>query len=357
MSERHTSSTYTFLVIYVLTGTRVRESGYPFPGDFYAAVQALEGQERVQFQEACEPHRSGECPAESARGHSSLVPCVYPIPAWRPKSPVSGEKRVLIGTPVREFDEVRGQEALVAAELLLPCGSCVGCQISRAREWAIRCSLELQLHSVASFVTLTYSERHVPPTLSRSHLSHFVRYMRRKVGSFRFFGCGEYGELRERPHYHAILFGTADEAAAEQSWGKGFVTMSEVTPERVSYVAGYCAKKLGFFRPKGEEVDYTTGEIYEHQPPFLQMSRNPGIAGEFKKFARSWRKTAIWQGREFPVPRFLHASWQESASDQEKAALELERQESRGVPTVRELLASEDIASARIRLKSERAQL
>jgi len=287
------------------------------------------------------------------------MPCVHPIVAARP-DPLSGSKRVIIGRPVREFVSEsleRADGVLAASDLLLPCGSCVGCQISRAREWAIRCTLEQQLHPVVSFVTLTYADRYCPPTLSRYDLSLFVRYMRRSVGKFRFFGCGEYGERRQRPHYHALLFGTADLEAAQRAWSKGFVTMEPVTPARISYTAGYCAKKLGFHRPKGEEVDYSTGEVYVHQPPFLQMSRRPGIGGDFRKHWRSWRRSAIWQGRPFPVPRFLHASYRESASESELAQLELEKLESRGVLTVRELVAAEEIASARIRLKSERAQL
>lgn len=288
------------------------------------------------------------------------MPCVHPIPAHRPVSLVegAGSKRVVIGTPVRSFSYDRMQDVLESAELLLPCGSCVGCQISRAREWAIRCTLEQQFHPVVSFVTLTYADRYVPPTLSRDHLSLFFRYLRRKVGKVRFFACGEYGEQRQRPHYHALLFGSSDREAFEVAWGrKGFVTAEPVTPARISYTAGYCAKKLGFFRPKGEEVDFATGEVYTHQPPFLQMSRRPGIAGDFRKHWRSWRSSAVWQGRPFPVPRFLHASYKENASESELATLELEKLERSLKPTVRELYASEDIAHSRLRLRSERSQL
>lgn len=285
------------------------------------------------------------------------MPCIAPIVAVQraPGEPVS------LGIKVREdLLSADGDYLLETAQLLLPCGSCVGCQISRARSWAIRCSLELQLHRSASFLTLTYSDKYCPPTLSRGRngdLSRFMRYLRRQVGAFRFFGCGEYGELRERPHYHAILFGTADRSAAERAWGKGYVQMSEVTPGRIAYTAGYCAKKLGFYRPRGEEIDYSTGEAYVFEPPFLQMSRRPGIGGWARKFPRSWRSSAIWQGREFPVPRFLHASWRESASESELAALELEKLEARMRPTVRELDARRDIAHSRIRLRTERSQL
>lgn len=280
------------------------------------------------------------------------MPCHAPIQAAQ--SQLTG--RIRLGLGVRLLGD-RADEALAAAPLLLPCGSCVGCQISRAREWAIRCSLEQQLHREVSFVTLTYADKYCPPTLSRPDLSLFFRYLRRKVGKVRFFGCGEYGERRHRPHYHAILFGSADLEAAQRSWGKGFVTLEPVTPARISYTAGYCAKKLGFHRPKGEEIDYSTGEIYRHQPPFLQMSRRPGIGGDFRKHWRSWRRSAIWQGRPFPVPRFLHASFRENASESDLASLELEKLESQGVLTIRELDAQADIAASRLRLTSDRRVL
>lgn len=258
---------------------------------------------------------------------------------------------------IRLFGSEAADVALASSKFLLPCGSCVGCRISRAREWAIRCSLELDFHRSSLFLTLTYADKYCPPTLSKRDLSLFFKRLRDRVGKFRFFACGEYGERRFRPHYHAILFGSADLEDIQRSWGKGFVTADAVNPARISYVAGYCAKKLGTDRPKGEEVDYETGEVYTHQPPFLQMSRRPGIAGDVRKHWRSWRRSAIWQGRPFPVPRYLHSSFQESASQSELAALELEKLESRMVPTVRELDAAEQIARSRMRLRSERAQL
>lgn len=293
------------------------------------------------------------------------MPCVAPIPAHRPVSPLGARSgRLVIGSPVREMSVGRQDDVLAAAELLLPCGSCVGCQISRAREWAIRCTLEVQLASVTSFLTLTYSDSHVPYTLSRGRdgdLSRFFRYLRRDLGEFRFFACGEYGDRGGRPHYHALVFGVSPQQrdACEAAWAKGFVTAEAVTDARISYTAGYCAKKLGHDRERGSDVvDYSTGEyLGPYEPPFLQMSRRPGIGGDFRRYWRSWRKSAIWQGREFPVPRYLAASFRESASDSELARLELEKVESRMVPTIRELDAHSAIAESRISLRTQRSQL
>ena len=44
----------------------------------------------------------------------------------------------------------------------LPCGQCEGCRLTYSRRWADRCMLELQSHTDAWFVTLTYDNDHVP---------------------------------------------------------------------------------------------------------------------------------------------------------------------------------------------------
>lgn len=288
------------------------------------------------------------------------MPCALPVPAVQSNL----TRRVSLAAAsvegfAREYGDGFADELLSRSSLLfLPCGSCVGCQLSRAREWAVRCSLELSSHPVASFVTLTYSERYVPPTLSKRHLSLFFKRLRKRLGGgIRFFGCGEYGEKFGRPHYHALVFGTRDEEVIRASWTMGFATVAEVNPARISYVAGYCAKKLGFFGVAEERVDFATGEIYRYQPPFLQMSRRPGIGGAARRFVQSWRTSAVWQGREVPVPRYLHASWLESSSESDRADLAREKLERRMVLTVRELRASEAIARSRVDLKSSGRKL
>jgi len=284
------------------------------------------------------------------------MPCAFPIPALKPRA---GGRLVFDGREIRDFGE-RADAALSSLfHLFLPCGSCVGCQLARARSWAVRCSLEQFEHRVSSFVTLTYAPRYVPPSLVKADYSGFVRSLRKRLGSrsVRHFGCGEYGENRGRPHYHAILFGTEDREAIERSWQKGFVTVDKVNPARISYVAGYCAKKLGFWPDPVKDLISSDGELYDYQPPFLQMSRRPGIGGAARRHRMSWRRFAYLDGRQVPVPRFLHSSWRESASESDLADLERERRESRMTLTVSELDASHAIARARVRLSLERSKL
>lgn len=140
----------------------------------------------------------------------------------------------------------------------------------------------------------------------------------------RFLASGEYGEKRGRPHYHAILYGADvnDADAIESTWGLGNTRTCAVTPAAIAYVAGYTSKKVGELHRRWyaqeERVDPTTGEVYHYQPPFLQMSRRPGIGAGAKKHTDSWRLYAILGGQRMHVPRYLHDAWKQQASPQDQ---------------------------------------
>lgn len=250
--------------------------------------------------------------------------CLHPIPAWRTPG------GVVLREPLERKSDIE--------HLRLPCGSCLECRMDRARDWAIRCQLELKSHDQACWVTLTYSNDNLPLTLQKEHLSAWVKRLRsRHFGrSIRFFASGEYGETTQRPHYHAILFGLSDHPSIQDTWPHGHTRTDELTPAAIAYVAGYTSKKVGYRLEPKERVDPETGEVYVWQPPFLQMSRNPGIGGEARKFWRSWRKTALYNGREVPVPRFLHEAYQQHATPLQLETLKKEK-EQKHVPTTGKL--------------------
>ena len=92
----------------------------------------------------------------------------------------------------------------------LPCGQCAGCRLERSRQWAVRCVHESQMHERNCFITLTYPDEFLPPHggLIYRDFQLFMKRLRKRIGyPVRFFMCGEYGELDQRPHFHAILFG------------------------------------------------------------------------------------------------------------------------------------------------------
>ena len=94
-------------------------------------------------------------------------------------------------------------------EVKLACGQCIGCRIAKREAWAIRCVCESQMHLDNCFLTLTYDEESLPQygSLEYRHVQLFFKRLRKKIGAFRYFVCGEYGPHGDRPHYHALIFG------------------------------------------------------------------------------------------------------------------------------------------------------
>lgn len=230
----------------------------------------------------------------------------------------------------------------------VPCGTCIGCRETAAKHWALRCFLELEEHQSATFVTLTYKPEKVPVTLSKRHLQLFLKRLRKAhakkqraagtrptaVKPLRFFASGEYGETTNRPHYHAILYSTStqDAEVIQKAWPNGFVDVKPATNAAIAYVAGYAAKKYGDHRSfkKEERVDPGTGEVYNYEPPFLQMSRRPGIGARARtRHRNSWRKVAVLNGQTMSVPRYLHEHWKQTATPNEKDQLQIEKEQMR----------------------------
>lgn len=156
-----------------------------------------------------------------------------------------------------------------------------------------RIMLESMVHEVSSFVTLTYSDEYLPEdgSLKPDHLQLFMKRLRKNSGlKLRYFGVGEYGEKRNRPHYHLALFG-ADEktgvaeywvpldrtnvqrsnrpvCVVDRSWELGNVFMGTLTLESAQYISKYTTKKM-----TGADDVRLDGRY----PEFARMSLRPGI--------------------------------------------------------------------------------
>lgn len=204
----------------------------------------------------------------------------------------------------------------------VPCGRCIGCRIDKAKDWSVRIMCEASLYQNNYFLTLTYAPEHYPSDFSirKEDLRLFVKTLRNYVATsqgkhgVRFFGCGEYGSLSGRAHYHLILFNcvipdlefykAANGCVYYQSdtinsfWKKGYVVIGDVTPESAQYVARYTLKKVG-------------ASEYEHrdiQAPFLIMSNHPGIGYDYWRLHKqelfdNWR---VLVGHDFAsLPKYF----------------------------------------------------
>lgn len=273
--------------------------------------------------------------------------CYHPLRAWRTER---GEIRLSKEPPAATQD------------LLLPCGNCLGCRKQHAQGWALRCQLELQQHNAAVFATLTYDDAHKPVTLAKRHLQLWLKRLRFHTDQrIRFFATGEYGERTQRPHYHAILYGVSEREASrlEETWAQGHVRTYPATPANIAYTAGYCSKKIGYRRDTHERVDPETGEVYQWQPPFIQMSRNPGIGAHARQWVESWRLYAIKDGHKMPVPRYLHEAWKAQATpeQQEELTREIQQLTLNRNKTEYTLNAEEKIESARQAIQADGRKL
>jgi len=262
------------------------------------------------------------------------VACTSPLKAY--KAPGGGIA----------FDPRRG---FFDRHLELPCGQCLSCRTAKLRDWAIRCVHEAQTHEKNCFISLTYNDESLPTnnSVDVTHWQLFAKRLRRKMGPFRFLHCGEYGEEKKRPHYHACLFGIdfAEDrvvfeekpnhilwtsAQLEKIWGLGYATIGPLNFDTAAYCAAYTQKKvrgpkihdqknksqqrknyehdsLSLVAKAYQRVDTDTGEITTVKPEYATMSRRPGLGSKwFAKYQSDVYPDdfVVIKGKKFRPPKY-----------------------------------------------------
>lgn len=142
--------------------------------------------------------------------------------------------------------------------MALPCGKCPNCMKRRTSGWSFRLMKEGERSETALFVTLTYDTKYVPLTkngfmsLNKRHIQTYMKRLRKLSDrKLKYYVCGEYGSVRDRPHYHMIIF-NADPEKVERAWseykaGIGFVPfggiyIGEVNEASIGYTLKYMQK-------------------------------------------------------------------------------------------------------------------
>lgn len=216
------------------------------------------------------------------------MPCYRPVKAWYGNKTQSGKREIV-------FSSGQAQSCL---DLKLPCGSCVGCRLERARQWAMRCMDEASLYTNNSFITLTFNDDHLPSnrSLDVNIFQLFMKRLRKYAGKhmIRYFHCGEYGPKYGRPHYHSLLFNWdfpdriyfKTSPAGEKIytskilnglWGFGYTSVGDVTFGSAAYVARYHLKKVGSVVSDNHYTNPRTGEMLN--PEYVTMSRGSKSRG------------------------------------------------------------------------------
>lgn len=302
------------------------------------------------------------------------MPCHYPVRASRIGDSLGRPEGI-------SFAPTKGMNVL--ADLKVPCGQCTGCKTERARQWAIRCMHEAQLHETNCFITLTYDDEHLPDNgdLDYREFQLFMKRLRKHAHpvKLRFYVAGEYGELKERPHFHACLFGFhfSDIQFFKMSkggriytskildgiWNKGFTTVMDLTFESAQYAASYIMKKQS---GKTSNLDYEiidreTGEVSYREREFSHMSLKPGIGynwyqqfkGEVFPFDH-----VIVKGMEMKPPRYYVRKFKDEnpeGHEQLTAAREGRTKQTAQDNTEERLLVKEEVLNAKIASRKRRS--
>lgn len=254
--------------------------------------------------------------------------CYSPIQAYTIEGAKTetGKKFIFFQQPTQEIKGLK--------EIQLPCGKCVGCRMDYSRMWMARISKESTLYNNNAFLTLTYNNENLPikDTINKStgelitghplvkrHIQLFIKRLRKRYADkfdhkgIRFYCCGEYGGRTKRPHYHIALFNCDTTAfgdikllgnnkngdalftspTIEEIWGKGFITIGELTPQSAGYIARYMLKKQ---KGNGKEWYYESQGIISE---YSSMSNKPGIS-------RIWyeeHKDEYWLSDKIIIPQ------------------------------------------------------
>lgn len=231
---------------------------------------------------------------------------------------------------------------------LFPCGQCEPCLVNRKRIWSHRIMLESFAHARNTFVTLTYDDKHLPmvdgiPTLDPTHTRDWLKRIRKSYEPqrLRYFLVGEYGDEKERPHYHAVLFGyptclngqtnLVDPVccsvctAVQETWPFGSVQLLPLRDNLARYICGYVTKKM---------TSPTDLRLGGRHPEFRRMStgRSEGGLGAIAMETVStammrsrWKNapdvpgTLTHSGRDLPLGRYLRNRLRSARGQEQRA--------------------------------------
>lgn len=242
------------------------------------------------------------------------MPCYHPLTGWPSRKVNPSGKRSIT------FSEASG----FGSPVQVPCGQCLGCRIERSKMWSIRIVHEAQFHAESAFLTLTYSPEHLPAggTLVLEDYRNFVKRLRSHLWRNHrrrvlFFGCGEYGDLTLRPHYHFIILGHGfledrqrigrnpqgdslyTHPDLQKLWQLGNSMVGAVTQQSAAYVARYSLKKV-----TGDKAR-AAAHYGDRKPEFMTCSNGIG-AKWFQQYEADCFPDdfIVHKGRKHRVPKY-----------------------------------------------------
>lgn len=188
----------------------------------------------------------------------------------------------------------------------VPCGHCYQCIRKRKLDWEVRISSEMSVSDSAFFSLISYNEENYPDpdVADKKAIQDLVRRLRRflehhygKDVKLKYFIVSEYGEERNRLHYHAIWFikGLCIDRyqwkiLLEAEWGKGFCSAYLLAPNWIRYACKYMQKKYNMMLASRLGYDAFDKANPGNHIPLDHVDGYPKfyIKGKGKQLPRSW---------------------------------------------------------------------
>lgn len=107
---------------------------------------------------------------------------------------------------------IKVTQAGVNIPVSVPCNHCYECVRKRKLDWEMRLTVESSAWEHKFFGMLTYSDMFYHDTPDHRELSYFIKRLRYNLDKFypgaklKYFLVSEYGELKDRLHYHVLYF-------------------------------------------------------------------------------------------------------------------------------------------------------
>lgn len=191
----------------------------------------------------------------------------------------------------------------------VPCGRCYECVRKRKMLWQVRIMSELSVSDCAFFSLISYNEENLPDPMKydKPALQLLIKRLRTQLKRYygnhvqlKYFIVSEYGEMKNRLHYHSIWFVNGVfldrfqwKRLLEDEWKKGFCSAFYLTNTWASYACKYIQKGYNMI-------------MYSRLGKKAYLDSCGGVfIGDYDTFDIPYYAV---RGKSFPIPR----SWRDS---------------------------------------------
>lgn len=199
--------------------------------------------------------------------------------------------------------------------ITVSCGHCYQCIRKRKLDWEVRISSELSVSDSSFFSLISYNPENLPEPMvaDKKAIQDLIRRLRRFFDytygpsvKLKYFIVSEYGEMRNRLHYHAIFFIKGLDidryqwkVLLEKEWGKGFCSAYNLSSNWIHYAVKYMQKSYNIML--ASRLGY---DAYDksHQE-FSKVECSSGLKDEIPYDMVDGYPKYYIKGKGYPLPR------------------------------------------------------